>query len=132
MKQRQLWFKKNIFFLKIYAKAHCFSALFFIKIKNKCWERGCFKMNIIHNPVKITKYSIQGGPQNCPYFSLAITFIKIRKPSTFNLSQPAWQSSEGVPERQILWKQSTDKRGHHQKRNQMDSTRIGQKSCGQF
>ena len=31
--------------------------------------------------------------------------------------------SEGVPERQSLWKQSTDKRGYHQKRNQMDSTR---------
>ena len=31
--------------------------------------------------------------------------------------------SEGVPERQSLWKQSTDKRGHYQKRNQMDFTR---------
>ena len=26
---------------------------------------------------------IQGGPQNCPYFSLAITFAKIKKPSIF-------------------------------------------------
>ena len=29
----------------------------------------------------------------------------------------------GVPERQSLWKQSTDNRGHHQKRSQTDSTR---------
>ena len=28
---------------------------------------------------------IQGGPQKCPYFSLAITFTKIRKPSRFFL-----------------------------------------------
>ena len=34
--------------------------------------------------------------------------------------------SEGVPERQCLWKQSTDKRGHHQKKNQTDSTRNAQ------
>ena len=34
--------------------------------------------------------------------------------------------SEGVPERQSWWKQSTDKIGHHQKRNQMDSTRNAQ------
>ena len=32
----------------------------------------------------------------------------------------------GVPERQSLWNQSTDKRGHHQKRNQRDSTRTTQ------
>ena len=36
------------------------------------------------------------------------------------------QFSEGVPEREILWKQSTDKRGHHQKRSQTDSTRNTQ------
>ena len=34
-----------------------------------------------------------------------------------------WLFTEGVPERQSLWKQSTDKRGHHQKRNQTDCTR---------
>ena len=28
---------------------------------------------------------IQGGPQKCPYFSLTITFTKIRKPSRFFL-----------------------------------------------
>ena len=50
----------------------------------------------------------------------------------FPRSQTAWLFSEGVPERQSLWKQSTDKRGHHQKRNQMDSTRNAQWSCGQF
>ena len=32
----------------------------------------------------------------------------------------------GVPERQSLWKQSADKRGHHQKRNQTDCTRNAQ------
>ena len=32
----------------------------------------------------------------------------------------------GVPERKSLWKQSTDKRGNHQKRNQTDSTRNAQ------
>ena len=32
----------------------------------------------------------------------------------------------GVPERQRLWKQSIDKRGRHQKRNQMDSTSNAQ------
>ena len=32
----------------------------------------------------------------------------------------------GVPERQSLWKQSADKRGHHQKRNQTYSTRNAQ------
>ena len=26
---------------------------------------------------------IHGGPQNCPYFSLAITFAKIKNPSRF-------------------------------------------------
>ena len=30
-------------------------------------------------------YKIQGGPQKCPYISLAITFTKIRKPSRFFL-----------------------------------------------
>ena len=34
--------------------------------------------------------------------------------------------SEGVPERQSSWKQSTDKRGHNKKKNQMDSTRNAQ------
>ena len=34
--------------------------------------------------------------------------------------------SEGVPERQSLRKQSIEKRGHHQKRNQRDSTRNAQ------
>ena len=29
---------------------------------------------------------IHGGPQKCPYFSLAITFTKIRKPLRFVLS----------------------------------------------
>ena len=38
----------------------------------------------------------------------------------------------GVPERQSLWKQSTDKRVHHQERNQKDSTRNAQLCCGQF
>ena len=38
----------------------------------------------------------------------------------------------GVNEKQNLWKQSTDKRGHHQKRNQTDSTINAQQSCGQF
>ena len=37
-----------------------------------------------------------------------------------------WLFSELVPERQSLRKQSTDKRGHHQKRNQTDSTRNAQ------
>ena len=32
----------------------------------------------------------------------------------------------GEPERQCLWKQFTNKRGRHQKKNQMDSTRNGQ------
>ena len=31
------------------------------------------------------KAKVQGGPQKCPYFSLAITFTKIRKPSRFFL-----------------------------------------------
>ena len=44
----------------------------------------------------------------------------------FPRSQPAWLFSEEVPERQSLWKQSTDKRGHHQKRNQTNSTRNAQ------
>ena len=39
--------------------------------------------------------------------------------------------SEGA-ERQSLWKQSTDKRVHHQKRNQTDCTRNAQLSCEQF
>ena len=43
----------------------------------------------------------------------------------FPRSQPTWLFSEGVPERQSLRKQSTDKRGHHQERNQMDFTRNG-------
>ena len=30
-------------------------------------------------------FHIQGGPQQCPYFSLAITFTKTRKPSRFFL-----------------------------------------------
>ena len=34
-----------------------------------------------------------------------------------------WLFSEGLPERHSLWKQSTYKRGRHQKRNQTDSTR---------
>ena len=34
--------------------------------------------------------------------------------------------SQGVPERMSLWKQSTDERGHHQKKNQTDSTRNAQ------
>ena len=38
---------------------------------------------------KFVSYSLslllQGGPQKCPYFSLAITFIKIRKSSRFFL-----------------------------------------------
>ena len=38
----------------------------------------------------------------------------------------AWLFSEGVPERQSLWKQSTDKRGHHQKENQTDCKRNAQ------
>ena len=38
----------------------------------------------------------------------------------------------GVPKRQNLWKQSTDKRGLYQKRNQMNSSRIAQWSCGQL
>ena len=33
----------------------------------------------------IVFYKIQRGPQKCLYFSLAITFIKIRKPSRFFL-----------------------------------------------
>ena len=51
---------------------------------------------------------------------------------TDNLGHPipkistAWLFSERVTERQSLWKQSTDKRGHHQKRNQTDSTRNAQ------
>ena len=40
--------------------------------------------------------------------------------------QPVWLFSEGVPERQSLWKQSTGKRGRHQKRNQTDCTRNAQ------
>ena len=44
----------------------------------------------------------------------------------FPRSRPAWLFSEGVLERQNLWRQSTDKRGHHQKRNQTDSTRNAQ------
>ena len=38
---------------------------------------------------KFVSYSLslllQGGPQKCPYFSLAITFTKIKKPSRFFL-----------------------------------------------
>ena len=56
-KQRQLWFKRNIFFPKIYWKAHTFCAKFFIIIENKCWRRGCFKTNIICTFVKIMKHS---------------------------------------------------------------------------
>ena len=53
------------------------------------------------------------------------------KPNTtlailFPRSQPAWLFPEGVPVRQHLRKQSTDKRGHHQKRNHTDCTRNAQ------
>ena len=41
----------------------------------------------------------------------------------FPWSKLTWLFSEEVPERQSSWKQSTDKRGHHQKRNQTNSTR---------
>ena len=46
--------------------------------------------------------------------------------STPPRSQPAWLFSEGLPERRSLWKQSTDKRRHHQKINQTDCTRNAQ------
>ena len=46
-----------VFFPKIFSKAHTFCAKFFIIIKNKCWGQVCFKANITHYPVKITKYS---------------------------------------------------------------------------
>ena len=44
----------------------------------------------------------------------------------FPRSQPAWLFSKGIPERQSLWKQSTDKRRHHQKINQTDCRRNAQ------
>ena len=104
---------------------------------------------------------VQGGPQKCCYFSLAITFTKTRKPSRFffhrywkivrrveilgkwypsviGLPRNESVKSEVMPEvfkcsvREMRWRQSTGKRGHHQKRNQMDSTRNAQPSCGQF
>ena len=37
------------------------------------------------NANKLTKKFLQGGPQKCPYFSLVITFTKIRKSSRFFL-----------------------------------------------
>ena len=52
--------------------------------------------------------------------------IKPITPSHPNSKISTCLFSEDVPERQSLWKQSTDKRGHHQKRNQMDSTRNAQ------
>ena len=33
------------------------------------------------NKVILGDFNLQGVPQKCPYFSLAITFIKTRKPS---------------------------------------------------
>ena len=52
--------------------------------------------------------------------------IKPITPSHPNSKISTCLFSEDVPERQSLWKQSTDKRGHHQNRNQMDSTRNAQ------
>ena len=98
---------------------------------------------------------VQGGPQKCPYFSLAITFTKTRKPSRFFLHRYwkvvrrveilgiGYPSVIGLPRnesvkrefmpvvfkcsvREMRWHQCTGKRGHHQKRNQMDSTRNAQ------
>ena len=40
--------------------------------------------DLFQNSLKSVLY-IQGGPQKCPYFSLAIIFTKIRKPSRFFL-----------------------------------------------
>ena len=52
--------------------------------------------------------------------------IKPITPSHPNSKISTCLFSEDVPERQSLWKQSTDKRGHHQNRNQMNSTRNAQ------
>ena len=43
--------------------------------------------SLFNNKDKVTHYNcvIQGGIQKCPYFALAITFTKIRKPSRFFL-----------------------------------------------
>ena len=48
------------------------------------------KDNTLKDPISIKislrnyiQVKVHGGPQKCPYFSLAITFTKIRKPSRF-------------------------------------------------
>ena len=40
---------------------------------------SCIKNKLVYRQIELI--NIQGGPQKCPYFSLAITFTKIRKPS---------------------------------------------------
>ena len=42
---------------------------------------SCIKNKLVCRQIELI--NIQGGPQKCPYFSLAITFTKIRKPSRF-------------------------------------------------
>ena len=44
-----------------------------------------FFYKILLSEKVFNKMKIQSGPQKCPYFSLAITFTKIRKPSRFFL-----------------------------------------------
>ena len=67
---------------------------------------------------EVFKCSVQGG-------GLKWSGVSFLEQNTW-IPKLAWLFSEGVPERQSLWKQSTDKRGHHQKRNQTDSTRNAQ------
>ena len=50
------------------------------------------KDNTLKDPISIKislrnyiQVKVHGGPQKCPYFSLTITFTKIRKPSRFFL-----------------------------------------------
>ena len=58
--------------------------LFCILYKNRSllWSQHLWKL-INFTVLFIVSHHIQGGSQKCPYFSLAITFTKIRKPSRF-------------------------------------------------
>ena len=60
------------------------------KIRCKIKATYCLEKESILRTVKEknhcnNNFDIQGGPQKCPYFSLGITFTKIRKPSRFFL-----------------------------------------------
>ena len=62
----------------------CFSIVVYV-----FFEKSILVLYHYYRIQKFVSYSLslllQGGPQKCPYFSLAITFIKIRKSSRFFL-----------------------------------------------